>query len=96
MIIFDVRTNEWRKWREEKDNYLAPELYFEIGESPDGKHHHIFNTNLGEKEIVASDDEFQEQYRDLKNQCSYVLRKKWLMPKEQFEDGLKYFGLKEE
>lgn len=96
MIIYDARTNEWRKWNELKDSYLAPELYFEIGESPDGKEHHVFRTNLGEKEIVASGDEFKKEFEELRNQCTYVIREKWLMPKKQFEGGLKYFNLEKE
>jgi hypothetical protein len=96
MIIYDIRTNEWRKWEQKKDNYLAPELYFEVGESPDEKEHHIFRTNLGEKEIIASGDEFKNKFKELCDQCTYVIRKKWLMPKEQFESNLKYFNLSKE
>ena len=96
MIIYDLRTDEWRKWDKKKDSYLAPELYFEVGESPDGKEHHVFETALGEKEIVASGDVFESEFEELCNKCSYVIRKKWLMPKKKFEGGLKYFGLTKE
>jgi len=96
MIIYDCRTGEWRKWKKLSDNFLAPELYFEIGKSDDGEEHHIFETNLGTKEFIGFGEEITKEYKKLVKQCSYVIRKKWLLPKEKYEAGLKHFKLMKE
>ena len=94
-VIFDMRTNEWVKWNEKEHSYLAPELYFEINESPDEYSYHTFNTSNGEKTIKAIDDEdFAEQYKNLQNECTVLYRVSWVMPKDFYNRGLEYFGLK--
>ena len=94
-VIFDTRIEGWVKWDENKHSYLAPELYFEIKESPDEYSYHSFYTNDGIKEFkTIGEKDFKKQYDELNKAFKIQYRISWSLPKDQYEDGLKFFGLK--
>ena len=94
MIYYDLRIDEWVK--DLDTDYMAPELYFVIKESEDGKQHHVFDTDKGIKEIVADNDEdFREKFSQLQSSSKYVRRKEWHLPSAAFHQGCKHFGLED-
>lgn len=90
MIYYDMRTNEWVKNLD--TGWLAPELYYEIHESPDEKQYHSFMTKDGVVTFSSSnDEEFRREYDKISKKVVY--RKSWSVPKQIYEGGIKYFHL---
>lgn len=93
MIYYDIRTHEWCK--DLDTTYLPPETYFEIHCSDDDLFHHEF---LSEKGYYYSfttkdDKEFNEEYSRLDKEHHFLYRKSWSIPKEFYDQGLKYFNI---
>lgn len=94
-VIYDTRTKGWVEWDENNHSYLAPELYFEIKESPDEYYYHSFYTNDGIKEFKSiNEKEFFKKFNKLDKEFKIQYRTSWSLPKEQYEEGLKFFNLK--
>lgn len=93
MIYYDMRTHEWTK--DLDTDWLAPELYYEITVSLDEKQYHSFMTRDGIVTFSSVDNaDFEKQYNKIESKVIY--RKSWALPKEYYERGLKYFGIKED
>ena len=83
MIYFDARTNTYVK--NLKTDYLAPELYFEVGESDDDAEHYFFMMKDGtviEISMSCAKD-FAEKIETMKDRILHI--KKVLIPKSRFQ-----------
>lgn len=94
MIYYDVRTDEWVK--DLDVSFLPPEFYFEIKCSNDNLFHNEFECENGvivEFSYINNED-FKEKYEELNNAHHIIYRKSWSLPKKEFEEGLRFFGVK--
>jgi len=94
-VYYDVRTGEWTK--DLDTSWLAPELYFEIKCSPDDNQYHEYKTDKGNVTFSSkTQEDFERQFKELDKNSKYVIRESWSVPKDIYEQGLKYFHLSED
>lgn len=91
-IYYDIRINEWVTDLDVA--WLAPELYFEIKESPDDKQYHEFMTDQGLVSFSSTDNnDFQSQMSEIEKTKKILYRVSWSLPKAAYEEGIEYFNL---